>query len=105
MIIMIIQKIHEYINCDIESCNGNYICPDDDTSKCYKNDKDDGGSKDKDDGGSKDKDDGNNGSSSRCPNGQHKSPSGDCEKFVPIKVYLDVQTGPIGLPMELDVKK
>ena len=37
----------------------------------------------KDDGGSKDKDDGNNGSSSRCPNGQHKSPSGDCEKFVP----------------------
>ena len=44
-----------------------------------------GESKDKDDGGSKVKDDGNNGSSSGCPNGQHKSPSGDCEKFVPHK--------------------
>ena len=33
------SKDHEYINCDKESCNGNYICPDDDTSKCYKNDK------------------------------------------------------------------
>ena len=68
-------------------------------------DKDDGGSKDKDDGGSKDKDDVNNGSSSRCPNGQTKSPSGDCEKLYRIKVCLGVQTGHIELPMELDVKK
>ena len=30
------SKDHENINCDIKSCNGNYICPDDDTSNAMR---------------------------------------------------------------------
>ena len=47
----------------------------------------------------------NNGSSSKCPNGQHKSPSGDCEKYMPHKGLPRCPNGTHRIPMELGAKK